>query len=208
MASNDGDAVTWKHIGLHSHSVGTFSCTDERLVWKSAISGRDDDHGLTTTRSIPKALIAGALWTVFGRSGHLRVQTKPQPKDAKKPSAIPHELRFDGFPANDYDVLKDTLEEKYGISVKIHTMSAAGTQYGLTSVKGKNLVFKHCKLDDMNEEGQEFEPRAEDEMMSLNLAEVSQCVLPGNNRNEIEVQFPESDAVEAGTDQLGEFKCS
>lgn len=55
----------------------------------------------------------------------------------------------------------------------------------------------------MNEEGQEFEPRAEDEMMSLNLAEVSQCVLPGNNRNEIEVQFPESDTVEAGTDQLG-----
>jgi structure-specific recognition protein 1 len=39
-------------------------------------------------------------------------------------------------------------------------------------------------------------------MMSLDLAQVSQCVLPGNNRNEIELQFPESDAVEAGTDQL------
>jgi hypothetical protein len=30
-----------------------------------------------------------------------------------------------------------------------------------------------------------------------------QCVLPGNNRNEIEVQFPESDTLEQGTDQLG-----
>ena len=39
-------------------------------------------------------------------------------------------------------------------------------------------------------------------MMSLDLAEVSQCVLPGNNRNEIELQFPESDAVEADNDQL------
>ena len=29
-------------------------------------------------------------------------------------------------------------------------------------------------LDEMNEEGQEFEPRAEDEMLSLDLAEVSQ----------------------------------
>ena len=38
--------------------------------------------------------------------------------------------------------------------------------------------------------------------MSLDLAEVSQCVLPGNNRNEIELQFPESDAVEANKDQL------
>lgn len=38
--------------------------------------------------------------------------------------------------------------------------------------------------------------------MSLDLAEVSQCVLPGNNRNEVELQFPESDAVEANSDQL------
>jgi hypothetical protein len=38
--------------------------------------------------------------------------------------------------------------------------------------------------------------------MSLDLAEVSQCVLPGNNRNEVEIQFPESDAVEANNDQL------
>jgi len=39
-------------------------------------------------------------------------------------------------------------------------------------------------------------------MMSLDLVEVSQCVLPGNNRNEIELQFPESDAIEANNDQL------
>jgi hypothetical protein len=44
--------------------------------------------------------------------------------------------------------------------------------------------------------------RQGDEMMSLDLAEVSQCVLPGNNRNEVELQFPESDAVEANNDQL------
>jgi structure-specific recognition protein 1 len=44
--------------------------------------------------------------------------------------------------------------------------------------------------------------RQGDEMLSLDLAEVSQCVLPGNNRNEIELQFPESDAVEANNDQL------
>jgi hypothetical protein len=39
-------------------------------------------------------------------------------------------------------------------------------------------------------------------MMSLDLGEVSQCVLPGNNRNEVELQFPESDAIEANNDQL------
>jgi hypothetical protein len=49
---------------------------------------------------------------------------------------------------------------------------------------------------------QEFEVRTGDEMMSLDLGEVSQCVLPGNNRNEVELQFPESDAIEANNDQL------
>ena len=201
--SSNANAVVWKHIGLHGHSVGTFSCNEDKLVWKSAITGRDDDiGGSATSRSVPSNQIAGALWTVFGRSGHLRLQTKAAYRE-KNP--LHHELRLDGFPANDYDLLKETLREKYDISLQTHSMSAAGTQYGLANVKGKNLVFRHCVLDEMNEEGQEFEPRAEDEMMSLNLAEVSQCVLPGNNRNEIEVQFPESDAVEAGTDQLGKF---
>tara|TARA_B110001450_G_C17582343_1_gene465473 strand:- start:361 stop:768 length:408 start_codon:yes stop_codon:yes gene_type:complete len=55
---------------------------------------------------------------------------------------------------------------------------------------------------DEKQQYQEFEVRQGDEMMSLDLAEVSQCVLPGNNRNEVELQFPESDAVEANNDQL------
>lgn len=66
-------------------------------------------------------------------------------------------------------------------------------------------MFKHMLLQDANEEGEEFEPRINDELFSLDLAEVSQCVLPGNNRHEVELQFPESDTVEAGTDQLGEW---
>lgn len=64
------------------------------------------------------------------------------------------------------------------------------------------MVFRQCILEDADEEGEEFEPRDGDEMLSVNLKEISQCVLPGNNRNEIELQFHESDAVEAGTDQL------
>ncbi|GAX14828.1 structure-specific recognition protein 1 [Fistulifera solaris] len=189
--------VVWKHIGLHGHSMGTLSLTKERITWKGALTGggtADDDFQGTMVRNIPALSIKGAQWTVFGRSGHLRIQIQ----DDK----LPHELRFDGFPAQDIDILKDALQQQYNIAMQLHPMSSAGTQYGLTSVKGKQLVFRHCVLDEINEEGQEFEPRPEHEMMSLNLAEVSQCVLPGNNRNEIEVQFPESDAVEAGTDQL------
>lgn len=189
------NTAVWKHIGLRSHSVGTLSCEPDRVVWKSALTGDDIDM----TRVVPASQISGAQWTVFGRSGHVRLQTKGGGGTVK------HELRFDGFPPHDFDALKQVLQANYKISLKQLSVSAAGAQYGLTSISGKNLVFRHCVLDDMNEEGQEFEPRAEDEMLSLDLAEVSQCVLPGNNRNEIELQFPESDTIEAGTDQLGEF---
>lgn len=189
----------WKHIGLHGHSVGTFACEGERIIWKSAITGREDDHGTATSRSLPSEHLASVGWTVFGRSGHLRVQTK-------KDSGLKHELRFDGFPVADFDMLKAALRKNYNLDLQVHNLSASGTQYGLTTIKGKNLVFKHCVLEDVTEDGQEFEPRPEDEMMTLDLAEISQCVLPGNNRSEIEVQFPESDAVEAGTDQLGKIE--
>jgi hypothetical protein len=206
MATKTSSGSTvWKHIGLHGHSVGTLACEADRILWKSAIAGRDD-AGSSTQRSIPASQMAYAQWTIFGRNGHLRLGTKQDPsKNNSSRQPLKHELRFDGFPASDFEVLQKEFSEKYNVELKVLPISAAGAQYGLTEIKGKNLVFRHCVLDEMNEEGQEFEPRAQDEMMSLDLQEVSQCVLPGNNRNEIEVQFPESDTVEAGTDQLGEL---
>lgn len=194
-------AVVWKHIGLHGNAVGTFSCEPKHITWRSAVSSRDDSVG-GTAKTIPAASLKGALWSVFGRSGHLRVQTKPKPDGTLYHKDLKHELRFDGFPTKDFDTLKSTLKEMYDLEIQKHGMSSAGTQYGLTKIQGKNIVFRHCILEDADEEGEEFEPREGDEMMSLDLTEVSQCVLPGNNRNEIELQFPESDTVEAGTDQL------
>jgi Structure-specific recognition protein (SSRP1) len=104
---------------------------------------------------------------------------------------------------DDYDDVKEAFQKYFQVEVTILKISSAGTQYGLSKIKNKKLIFRHCVLEDANEEeGEEFEVRQDDEMMSLDLAEVSQCVLPGNNRNEIELQFPESDAVETSNDQL------
>ena len=111
-------------------------------------------------------------------------------------------MRFDGFPPTDFDKLKDAFHECFDVDLQKHTMSSAGASFANVEVEKRNLVFKQCILEDANEEGEEFEPRDGPEMMSIDLTEVSQCVLPGNNRNEIELQFPESDTVEAGTDQL------
>jgi hypothetical protein len=166
------------------------------IQWKSALMGGDDD--VSTSRSIPGKKIKGARWTQFGKFGYLRLQTS-------QGSNTRHELRFDGFDPKAVDQLRDTLKNFYDVNLEKHSMSASGVSYGKCEVEGRNLVFRHMLLEDANEEGEEFEPRVNDELLSLDLAEVSQCVLPGNNRHEVELQFPESDTVEAGTDQLGEL---
>ena len=147
--------------------------------------GGNDDGGnhavgtTGTTRIIPASKLKNAYWTVFGKSGHLRLQTTGSSGNESSSSSnhhppLAHELRFDGFPEKDFDVLKDVLKRNYNFDLQTLNMSSAGTQYGLPAVGNKKLIFRHCVLDEMNEEGQAFEPRAENEMLSLDLAEVSQ----------------------------------
>lgn len=151
-----------------------------------------DDDDVILTKTLPANIITGAKWTVFGRSGHLRIQTSG--KDS--------ELRFDGFPQNDFDKLNQALSNFYKVDLVKHSMSSVGASFGLTGLQKRHLVMKQCILDDAFEEGEEFEPKDGDEIFSINLAEVSQCVVQGNNSNEVELQFHELDTVETGTDQL------
>lgn len=163
------------------------------IQWRSAVSGGQDDD-VATSRKLPAKSLKSAKWSVFGRSGHIRLQSDA---DMSHP-----ELRFDGFPATDYDKVRQVFKQLYDLEVMKHPMSSAGYSFGNVDIESGNLVYKQCVLEDADEEGEEFEPRDGEEMMSVNLTEVSQCVLPGNNRNEIELQFHETDTVEAGTDQL------
>ena len=177
------------------------SANEAGITWKSAANTADVNY--ETKKSLPATSIASALWTVFGKSGHLRIITKPNKNDNdSKSSKLPPAYRYDGFPPSDYDTLASTFQSLYNIPLKPHTISTSGTSWGNTNLTNQHLVFRQCILEDADEEGEEFEPRDGHELLSMDLGEVSQCVLPGNNRNEIEMQFLESDTVEAGTDQL------
>ena len=150
MATGDSGPTSWKHIGLHSHSVGTFACTEGGIQWKSALYGREDAAGgSVSTRNIPKNSIEKAEWTIFGKSGHLRIQVT-----VKEGKTSQHEMRFDGFPIAAYETLKNIFQELYDIELSKHSISAAGTQYGISKISGKKLVFQHCILEDADEEGE------------------------------------------------------
>jgi len=212
---SDEPPSSWMHIGLHGHSIGTFTAESRGIRWKSALNA-DDDVNAVLSRFISGKAVTAALWTVFGRSGHLRIQVDKNSeqnnknKSSGEDDAPPSEYRFDGFPNVDYEQIRSILSRYYSITLSKHPMSSAGASFGLTDIntKSSHLVFRECVLDkhyghkDETEDGEEFEPRDGDEMMSMNLKEVGQCVMHGNTRNEIEMQFHESDTVEAGTDQL------
>jgi len=190
----DSGPVVWKHIGLHGHSIGSFTMESSGIRWQSAVMGGHDPGDVLTLRVIPASSISGVKWTVFGRRGYIRIRASGK--------NLPHELRFDGFRVDDFENLRRLFQQFYEVNMQKYQMSPCGSSFGNTKINDGNLFFRQCILEEANEEGEEFEPRDGEELLSLDMAEVSQCVLPGNNRNEIELQFHENDAAEAGTDQL------
>jgi POB3-like N-terminal PH domain len=145
--SNDHQSMSlgvWKHIGLHGHSVGSFACEEGGIKWTSALT-----HGSVQgfTKSIPKDAITAAQWTPFGKSGYIRVKTNGDKK-------LHHEIRFDGFPVNEFDQLRDIFKDHFKVELTKYSINAAGTQYGLAKMSGKKLTFHHCILEDAEEEGE------------------------------------------------------
>jgi hypothetical protein len=134
----------WKHIGLHGHSVGSFACEEGGIKWTSALT-HESVQG--STKSIPKDAITGGQWTVFGKAAHMRLQTSGSNK-------LPHEFRFDGFPPNEFETLRGIFADSYDVEVAKVNISAAGTQFGLSKMGGKKLTFRHCILEDADEEGE------------------------------------------------------
>ena len=192
-------SATWRHIGLYGHSVGTFTVDLSSIIWKSPTL---DDNSMSTVKVLPADSLKMAYWTVFGRSGHLRITTsRPKSGSSSTPTSKTIEYRFDGFPPSDFEKMSNILQKLYNLKLMKHTMSSSGYSFGKADISGNHLVYRKCIVDDEEEEGQDG-----DEMLSLNLAEVSQCVLPGNNRNEIELQFHESDTVEQGSDQCVQIR--
>lgn len=204
LASNNpkGPAAVWKHIGLYGYTVGTFTADPSAIQWKSSTSSKQQNE-VVTTRLIPGRTITSALWTIFGRSAHIRIsaQKNSGTNTEANDKYLSYELRFDGFPPSDFDKLKSVFSSLYNVDLLKHTLSASGASFGKTDISGRHLVFRQCIVDEEEEEGEDG-----DEMLSIDLGEVSQCVLPGNNRNEIELQFHESDINEKGTDQLVQIR--
>ena len=199
LANPSKNPIKWRHIGLYGHSVGTFTADPSAIQWKSPTL---EAESILTIKILPANTLKAAKWTVFGRSGHLRITSTASNRSKSSSShSKTYDYRFDGFPPQEFDRITSVLKDLYNLDVIKYTMSSSGYSFGKADISGSHLVYRKCIVDDEEEEGQDG-----DEMLTLDLTEVSQCVLPGNNRNEIELQFHESDTVEQGTDQCVQIR--
>jgi structure-specific recognition protein 1 len=208
--SSKAQSYAWRHIGLHGAGMGSVLMHPQYFQWTSGASTKgannnrrqNDDDAVTETRKIPTEQLKAAQWTVFGRHGYLRVQTSKgsgsSDKDGQKKNKNPVEFRFDGFPEADQAKLTEIWKDLYNIKMLKKNISASGASFGTTELEQGKLVFRESIVAE--EEG---EAESGEEIISLQLNEVSQCVLPGNNRNEIEMQFQEEHAMGAGAGETG-----
>lgn len=204
--------LAFQHIGLFGFSVGVLTLQPASLVWQ--------DRTGAQKKTVNPNDVVRATWQVYGSSGHLRVFAKVRaPLRVGLPFLTKQifwlklcacalvivlvcfswgnstkqdgkSFRFEGFKPRDKDSVKDYLKSVYDIALKDEVVASDGANYGQFQFKDKALVFE------VNDK-----PAFE-----LSLSNISQCVIPGNTRNEVEMQFHESDAVNREEDALVQIR--
>ncbi|GMI02367.1 hypothetical protein TrLO_g14125 [Triparma laevis f. longispina] len=177
-------ASTIDNIGLYGSTVGKLNLSTSTLAWSSATTS--DKYSTTSSN------VVHAEWTVYGKMAYLRVTVKDS--DGKKSLR-----RFDGFATSSFDSVKSQFLTNYDVEVVKTKMDLTGASYGLPTLKDSRLTFNS---NEVSPDGTENNPGPE--MMSLEMSEVSQCVMrgTGKDRNLIELQFQDNDNLEKNSDQL------
>ncbi len=86
--------------------------------------------------------------------------------------------RFEGFDKNDLNKLISKIETSIDSSIEDGKFSVEGSTYGNISVSDRVLKMKNSK---------------DGVMFDMTLSHVAQCVMQGNSRKEVEIQFNEFD---------------
>mmetsp|Transcript_12210 Transcript_12210/g.12596 ORF Transcript_12210/g.12596 Transcript_12210/m.12596 type:complete len:841 (-) Transcript_12210:18-2540(-) len=122
-------------------------------------------------------LIEKAEWIIYGLKGHLFLSLK----DGKT-------INLDGFNKSDYNTIAEWFQTHYNIEIEQLQVASDGGNFGDIDLDGNSLILKSAL--------------SSNRIFELKLNNVSQCVLPGNNKDELEIQFHESDTIDKEEDML------
>lgn len=125
---------------------------------------------------IERAAIERLSWGVFGGKAQMKVQLGDGGF-----------YRMDGFAKADHDKMADFCRDVYGIELGKEQVASAGGNFGDVELVHKSLVLR-------SDGGAN--------VLEMKLDHVAQCVIPTNNRDEIEIQFHELDGGVKEADSL------
>ncbi|CAE7592144.1 ssrp1, partial [Symbiodinium microadriaticum] len=180
--------LVYQHIGLSGFTVGTVKFDSNSIEWK--------DRGNIVVKSFDGDQTTRAIWTVYGVKGHLYIHFK------EGKFAI-----FDGFSKDDFSDISPFFQEEYNVAVETANVSALlitllvilymqpacdGGNFGDIELDDNSMVMKSAKTGK--------------QVFDLKLTNVSQCVLPGNNKDEVEIQFHEADTGDREEDMLVQIR--
>lgn len=135
----------------------------------------------TVNEKCEKENILRICWTVFGSKAHLIIYTT----DGSL-------VRFDGFEKTRYGEISQFIKSSLGVDVEITEAASDGSHFGEMTFNDKSLSMKSGATNK-----QSFEVR---------LDNVAQCVIPGNSRNEVEVQFLDDETGDKESDFLSQIR--
>ncbi|GAB5035313.1 fact complex subunit ssrp1 [Nannochloropsis oceanica] len=138
-------------------------------------------RGPSNAKAVQAKDILRATWCIFGKWGHLRLFLR----NGKA-------LRCDGFVRTQEERVKEIFGTNYSLALEREALASGGANYGDLIFEDNTLVMA-------------LEDKA---VLELPLGAVSQCVLPGtgNVKNEVELQFIETDAADRDEDALVEVR--
>jgi structure-specific recognition protein 1 len=176
--------LSFQNITLTGFHQGSITFREDRVEWANKWNNNKEILANTINK---------IKWNVYGIRGYLKFYINNNDKDEiQKPQ------QFDGFSKSDFDSINNYILDLYKIKVDTSKAHSGGGNYGDVVFEGNSLLMKSVIIDKDNEE--HLVPGWE-----MGLDNISLCVVPTSNRNEMEVQFKDNDNTESKEDTVAQI---
>lgn len=145
---------------------------------EDGVEWRDRDNN--TVKHFDKNDLKGGKWTNFGQKGYLKLLTK----DNKS-------IQLDGFAKSDQERISQFSNTNFGFGIESQELACDGANFGSLEYDDKHISLKSAK-------GLDY--------FQLKLDNIANCAIADKNRNEVEIQFHESDTTARDEDGLVQIR--
>lgn len=154
-------------IGLDGRALGLLSVDAAGFEWRGGDKGSGSGGNAGMLKQFPKDSLQSLHNSLFGGRHSLLLRL-----------ADNSFARLDGFSKNDMEKIPSLCKDLFNLEVKKEEISSSGANFGQISLAPRSILMTSSS--------------SSSSLFELKLDAVAQCVVPANNRNELEIQFLEN----------------